>query len=83
MPLGTTRDDRGVRFAVLFWRTMLSRELTGIYSCPQEYEEIMIPAPKAVPFRFDEALLPIDQMDAWGKRTFHVSSRRRLRKTPY
>mgnify|MGYP001570104958 len=39
---------------------------------PQEYEEITIPAPAAVPFRFDEALLPIDQMDPWGQRTFHV-----------
>lgn len=32
----------------------------------------MIPAPKAVPFRFDEALLPINKMDAWGQRTFHA-----------
>ncbi|KAK4052108.1 putative steryl acetyl hydrolase mug81 [Microbotryomycetes sp. JL201] len=36
------------------------------------YEEITIPAPKAVPFRFDEALVPISGMDAWGKRTFHA-----------
>ncbi|KAM0787951.1 hypothetical protein ACM66B_006155 [Microbotryomycetes sp. NB124-2] len=36
------------------------------------YEEITIPAPKAVPFRFDEALVPISSMDAWGKRTFHA-----------
>ena len=34
----------------------------------------MIPAPKPVPFRFDEALMPIGSMDAWGQRTFHVSS---------
>lgn len=33
----------------------------------------MIPAPKAVPFRFDEALLPINEMDPWGQRTFHAS----------
>lgn len=33
----------------------------------------MIPAPKAVPFRFDESLIPISSMDAWGQRTFHVS----------
>ncbi|KAK4699669.1 hypothetical protein P7C70_g6591, partial [Phenoliferia sp. Uapishka_3] len=37
-----------------------------------EYEEITIPAPKAVPFRFDEALLPIKDMDQWGQRTFHA-----------
>ncbi|KAK4050583.1 putative steryl acetyl hydrolase mug81 [Microbotryomycetes sp. JL221] len=36
------------------------------------YDEITIPAPKAVPFRFDEALVPIKSMDAWGKRTFHA-----------
>lgn len=39
----------------------------------QYYEEITIPAPKPVPFRFNEELLPISQMDAWGRRTFHVS----------
>lgn len=32
----------------------------------------MIPAPQPVPFRFNEALLPIGSMDAWGQRTFHV-----------
>ncbi|BGP29628.1 Putative steryl acetyl hydrolase mug81 [Rhodotorula toruloides] len=36
------------------------------------YEEITIPAPKAVPFRFNESLVPIGEMDAWGKRTFHA-----------
>lgn len=38
----------------------------------QLYDEVTIPAPKAVPFRFDEKLRPISDMDAWGKRTFHV-----------
>jgi hypothetical protein len=38
----------------------------------QEYEEIIIPAPAAVPFRGDEELMPIRSMDAWGQRTFHV-----------
>ncbi|KAI5477077.1 DNA/RNA helicase, DEAD/DEAH box type [Pseudohyphozyma bogoriensis] len=37
-----------------------------------EYEEIMIPAPKAVPFRFNEAPVPISSMDEWGRRTFHA-----------
>ncbi|GAA5928999.1 hypothetical protein JCM3775_006708 [Rhodotorula graminis] len=36
------------------------------------YEEITIPAPKAVPFRFNEKLVPISDMDPWGKRTFHA-----------
>jgi len=40
----------------------------------QYYEEITIPAPKAVPFRFNEKLVPIGDMDPWGKRTFHVRS---------
>ncbi|SGY69108.1 BQ5605_C004g02960 [Microbotryum silenes-dioicae] len=37
-----------------------------------EYEEIMIPAPDPVPFRFNENPVPISAMDAWGKRTFHA-----------
>ncbi|GAA5954365.1 hypothetical protein JCM8115_004564 [Rhodotorula mucilaginosa] len=36
------------------------------------YEEVTIPAPKAVPFRFDEKLRPISEMDPWGRRTFHA-----------
>ena len=39
----------------------------------QLYEEVTIPAPKAVPFRFDEKLRLISEMDPWGRRTFHVS----------
>ncbi|BGP18968.1 hypothetical protein JCM10213_002613 [Rhodosporidiobolus nylandii] len=38
----------------------------------EKYEEITIPAPKAVPFRFNEKLVPINELDAWGKRTFHA-----------
>ncbi|GAA5976618.1 hypothetical protein JCM5350_006700 [Sporobolomyces pararoseus] len=38
----------------------------------EHYEEIMIPAPKAVPFRFNESLVPIKEMNPWGKRTFHA-----------
>ncbi|GAA6008054.1 hypothetical protein JCM11491_006594 [Sporobolomyces phaffii] len=38
----------------------------------EHYEEIVIPAPKAVPFRFNEALVPIKDMNPWGKRTFHA-----------
>ncbi|KAM0749869.1 Sec63-domain-containing protein [Meredithblackwellia eburnea MCA 4105] len=37
-----------------------------------EYEEITIPAPKPVPFRFNEAPVPIREMDEWGQRTFHA-----------
>lgn len=47
--------------------------LTHIASTTQNYEEIVIPAPKAVPFRFNESLVPIKDMNPWGKRTFHVS----------
>ncbi|GAA5829196.1 hypothetical protein JCM11251_004156 [Rhodosporidiobolus azoricus] len=36
------------------------------------YEEITIPAPRAVPFRFDEKLVPIKDLDIWGQRTFHA-----------
>ncbi|GAA6006189.1 hypothetical protein JCM10207_000556 [Rhodosporidiobolus poonsookiae] len=36
------------------------------------YEEITIPAPKAVPFRFNESLVPIKDLDYWGQRTFHA-----------
>ncbi|GAA5916218.1 hypothetical protein JCM6882_001112 [Rhodosporidiobolus microsporus] len=36
------------------------------------YEEITIPAPRAVPFRFNEKLVPIQDLDVWGKRTFHA-----------
>ncbi|GAA5881164.1 hypothetical protein JCM3774_003993 [Rhodotorula dairenensis] len=36
------------------------------------YEEVTIPAPKAVPFRFNEMLRPIAEMDPWGRRTFHA-----------
>ncbi|GAA5908844.1 uncharacterized protein JCM6883_004186 [Sporobolomyces salmoneus] len=38
----------------------------------ENYEEIVIPAPKAVPFRFNESLVPIQDMNPWGKRTFHA-----------
>ncbi|GAA5891840.1 hypothetical protein JCM5296_003246 [Sporobolomyces johnsonii] len=38
----------------------------------EHYEEITIPAPKAVPFRFNEAPVPIKDMDPWGRRTFHA-----------
>ncbi|GAA5924697.1 uncharacterized protein JCM15063_005710 [Sporobolomyces koalae] len=38
----------------------------------EHYEEITIPAPKAVPFRFNESLVPIKDMNPWGKRTFHA-----------
>lgn len=47
--------------------------LAYVTSFSQNYEEIVIPAPKAVPFRFNEALVPIKDMNPWGKRTFHVS----------
>ena len=46
--------------------------LTLFHLRTQYYEEITIPAPKAVPFRFNETLVPISDMDPWGKRTFHV-----------
>ncbi|GAA6042641.1 hypothetical protein JCM8097_008262 [Rhodosporidiobolus ruineniae] len=36
------------------------------------YEEITIPAPRAVPFRFNEKLVPIKELDPWGQRTFHA-----------
>ncbi|GAA5973379.1 hypothetical protein JCM11641_003101 [Rhodosporidiobolus odoratus] len=37
-----------------------------------KYEEVTIPAPRAVPFRFNEKLVPINELDAWGRRTFHA-----------
>ncbi|SCV72482.1 BQ2448_4019 [Microbotryum intermedium] len=49
-----------------------------------EYEEIMIPAPNPVPFRFNENPVPISAMDAWGKRTFHAyTSLNRLQSIVY
>ncbi|GAA5949316.1 hypothetical protein JCM21900_005602 [Sporobolomyces salmonicolor] len=38
----------------------------------EHYEEITIPAPKAVPFRFNEAPVAIKDLDPWGRRTFHA-----------
>ncbi|GAA5868240.1 hypothetical protein JCM8547_002290 [Rhodosporidiobolus lusitaniae] len=38
----------------------------------EHYEEITIPAPRMVPFRFDEKLVPIKDLDVWGQRTFHA-----------
>ena len=75
MPVGTTRDIMEVRLPSPFFPTLsLLRAplLTLFHFRTQYYEEITIPAPKAVPFRFNETLVPISDMDPWGKRTFHV-----------
>lgn len=77
MPVGTTRDIMEVRlpcpsFAAGPSRSYRAPLLTRSHLRTQYYEEITIPAPKAVPFRFNETLVPISDMDPWGKRTFHV-----------
>lgn len=72
LPLGTTKETKEVRTKSTAGDTWLLKRLTRA-AFGQLYEEVTIPAPKAVPFRFNETLRPISEMDPWGRRTFHVS----------
>jgi len=71
LPIGTVRMHKEVSL-FLFQVPKLVRVLIPMFDL-QHYEEIVIPAPKAVPFRFNESLVPIKDMNPWGKRTFHVT----------